>query len=205
VTLSFHASVARVSATRVIDFAVSSGFGFFLPILTFLFLDARSVGELRTSQNFLSLGSIFATAFYYSALKGENDKEMSKMTYFLPSSILLGLLGFLFFFISPSILKQMFGPYFFESLPLTLLLLVALVPTIRVFRMNAILVNSKEFNSLFKIHIISLVVLAFGSSLGFPFFGVTSFGIFTILCGVLELYLTKKLLKKGNNGYKAIY
>lgn len=196
-SLDLHASVALVSVTRMIDFAVSSGFGFFLPILTFLFLDASSVGELRTSQNFLSLGNIFASAFYYSVLKSENIKEIPKIAYLLPSLILLSFLGVLTFCISPSNLKQMFGPFFYESLPLTCLLIIALVPTIWVLRINAILVNLREFSSLFKIHFISLLVLAFGSSLGFPFFGITSFGIFTIVCALLEMYLTHNLLKKG--------
>ena len=196
ISLDFHASMALVSVTRIIDFAVGSGFGFFVPILTFLFLDASSIGEIRTSQNFLSLGNIFTSAFYYSALRGENRKEIPKINYFLPSTIMLGLLGVLAFFVSPFFLQQMFGPYFYESLPLTLLLIVALVPTIWVLRINAILVNLKEFGSLFKIHVISLLLLAIGSSIGFPFFGVTSFGIFTILCALLEMYLANSLLKK---------
>jgi hypothetical protein len=196
--LGLHTSMQLVSVTRIIDFTVSSGFGFLMPVVTYLLLDANSVGELRTSQSFLSLGSVFASAFYYSALQEKSTKETPKITYLIPVLVLLGLLGSLVTFAPPSILMQIFGPYFYESLPLTWLLTVALVPTLWVSRNNAVLVKSKNFGSLLKIHYVTLLVLASGSSLGFLFFGLSSFGIFTIICAILELILTRRVIRTHN-------
>lgn len=201
--LGFSSSLKQMNASRAIDFVISSGFGFLLPILTFLFLDAKSVGELRTSQNLLSLGSIFASAYYYSTLKSDTEKEEHKLAYYLPSVLLLVLLTFLTFFISPPLLKQLLGPYFFDSLPLTFLLIIALVPTIRVFKMNALLIKTKNFKSLLKVHLISLVFLAFGTCLGFLFIGIISFGLFSIFAAMLEMFLIRKLLERGSNDFKA--
>ena len=193
--LDLQASMALVSMTRVLDFFISSGFGFILPLVTFIFLDAISVGSLRTSQNFLSLGSVFAAAFYYSALERENDRKMSKFVYFLPSLILSGILTFMALLASPTILKQIFGPYFFESLPLSFLLIIALVPTIWASTIYAALVKMKAYSSILKIHLLSLPFLAIGSSVGFRYFGVKSFGFFSIFCALLELLLAFRIFR----------
>jgi len=195
VSLNLKESIALFNFTRFIDFAINSGFGFFLPLLTFIFLNADAVGALRTSQNFLTLGSMFASALYYSALMGENVRKIPKVMFFIPSLILSGLVTILTFFVSPSVVGRMFGPYFYESVPLTLLLVVALVPTIWVFTMNAVLVNAKEFRFLFKTHSVSLIFLAFGSSIGFYFFGIIAYGFFAVFCAAVEAYYIKRFLK----------
>ncbi len=193
--MNFRNSLRLVSATRLLDFAVSSGFGFLLPFLTYLILDEESVGELRTSQNFLSLANIFTSAIYYSTLKSQSDSKMHNSLYFLPSLVLIGILGTFTFFVPSRLSTEILGPYFKDSIILTLLLIICLVPALWVFRMNAILVNLKEFDGLFKIHTFSLILLACGSLFGFHYFGVISFGIFTFLASIVEILLIRRLLK----------
>lgn len=194
-SLNLKESIALFNFTRFIDFAINSGFGFFLPLLTFILLNANAVGALRTSQNFLALSSIFTSGFYYSALMGENVRKIPKVMFFVPSLILSGVVTILTLFVSPSVVGRMFGPYFYESIPLTLLLIVALVPTIWASTMNAVLVNSKEFRFLLKTHSVSLIFLALGSSIGFYFFGIIAYGFFAVFCAVVEAYFIKRFLK----------
>ena len=194
VILNLRSSLALFNLTRFFDFTINSGFGFFLPLLTFIFLNANAVGALRTSQNILTLGSIFTSAFYYSTIMGQDVKKIPKLLYFVPSLILFGLLFVLIVFVPPSFVEQVFGPFFYESIPLTILLIVALVPTIWVSTMYAVLVNSKDFRFLFKTHSISLMFLSVGSSAGFFFFGVEAYGFFAIFCVMLEAFLIVRFL-----------
>lgn len=193
--LNINDSRKLVSLTRVLDFAVTSGFGFLVPLITYVLLDANSVGILRTSQNILSLGSVFTSALYYSTLQSENIERISKFTYFVPTFLMMSLLIIITFSVPPLILEQIFGPYFFDSLPLTVLLLLALVPTIWSMRICALLVKLKKYRLIFKIHVQSLVILALGSSAGFYFFGIESFGIFSFFSALYEMLLMIKFLK----------
>jgi hypothetical protein len=187
-----------VSFTRMSDFAISSGFGFLLPLLTIVCLDSTSVGVLRTSQNFLNLGSIFTAAFYYSALQNRANETHFKISYIFPSLVLIGTLFVFEIFVSKNISNQIFGPYFQDSYLLTCTLIVALVPTIWVSTLNGILASKKEFSALFRIHVISLFVLAVGSTTGFFVFGLNSFGLVTLFCSFLEYFLVRKALKVQN-------
>jgi hypothetical protein len=187
-----------MNITRIFDFIIASGFGFFLPLLTIACLDSKSVGVLRTSQNFLNLGSIFTAAFYYSALQNRKHDTHFKTSYVFPSLLLIGTLFAFKFFGSKNILNQIFGPYFQDSLLLTCTLIVALIPNIWVSTLNGILSSRKEFVTLFRIHCISLFVLALGTSTGFLIFGLNSFGLVTIFCLFLEFFLMRKALKVQN-------
>jgi len=187
-----------VNFTRMLDFAISSGFGFFLPLLTIICLDSTSVGVLRTSQNFLNLGSIFTAAFYYSALQTRTRETQFKISYVFPSLFLIGALFAVEIFASKKISNQIFGPYFQDSFLLSCTLIVALVPTIWVSTLNGILSSKKEFGTLLRIHSVSLLVLAIGSTSGFLIFGLNSFGLVTFFCSLLEFFLIKKALKVKN-------
>jgi hypothetical protein len=180
------------------DFAIGSGFGFFLPLLTIVCLDSTSVGILRTSQNFLNLGSIFTAAFYYSALQNRTHDSHFKISFVFPSLLLICTLFAFETLVSKSILNQIFGPYFQDSLLLTCILIVALVPTIWVSTLNGILSSRKEFGTLLRIHSISFLILALGSLVGFLIFGLNSFGLITFFCSVLEFFLMRKALKVQN-------
>ena len=193
--LNLEDSRRLFSLTRALDFAVSSGFGFLIPLITFILLDADSVGILRTSQNFLSLSSVFTSAFYYSTLQSENIEKLPKFTYFVPSLLLMVLLLLITFLDFPKIRTEILGPYFLDSLPLTYLLLLALVPTIWSIRLYALLVKSKKYHLIFKIHVQSLAILALGSTFGFYLFGIESFGIFSLCSALYEMVLVNKYLK----------
>ncbi len=197
--INFKQTISFLNFTRLLDFIISSGFGFFLPLLTVLALDNKSVGILRTSQNFLSLGSIFTAAFYYSSLKETKNISQFRFLYFLPSLILFGLLFCSKLIVSDMVLRQVFGPYFQQSQVLTFLLILALVPTMWVSGLNAIMVKIAEFGTLFKIHLISFSFLACGSLGGFQFLGIESFGLVTILCACLEIFLVKRTLRSRND------
>jgi hypothetical protein len=196
--ISFKDTLNLINFTRMLDFAIGSGFGFMLPLLTIACLDSTSVGVLRTSQSFLSLGSVFTAAFYYSALQKSTHEIQFKISYALPSSLLIGILLFFELFVSDTVVKQILGPYFQDSLILTFLLIVSLVPTIWVSHLTGILIFKKEFSTLFEIHSISLIVLSFGSLTGFFTFGLESFGLVTIFCSFLEYFLLRRALQVRN-------
>jgi hypothetical protein len=195
--LNFNATFKLFSFKRFVDFVVGSGYGFFLPSLVFVFLDARSVGELRTSQNFLSLGSIFTSAVYYSTLGSKNTKVSSKAVYLVPSLTLFATLIIFNYFVPSGIVYQIFGPYFYDSLTLTVFLILSLVPTIWVSQKSALLVKAKEFNSLLRLHIISLATTVIISSCGFLVFGIYSYGITILFVSIFEVFLLNKLLRKS--------
>ena len=192
-------TVSHMNLTRLSDFVVNSGFGFILPLLTVLILDQKSVGILRTSQNFLNLGSIFTAAFYYSSLRENKVTSYFKISYFLPSLILIGIVLFSDLIVNENVSRQIFGPYFQQSLLLTNLLILALVPTMWVSRLNAIMVKTRKYSSLFRIHLISLSVLAISSIGGFFFFGIEAFGLGTIFCSCLEIILVRRTLRSKSD------
>ena len=195
--LSLAQTFALTSWTRIADFSLSSSFGFFLPFITLILLGDKFVGILRTSQNFLSIGSIFTFAFYYSRLKSESSKETSAWSYLFPSLSLLLVFSSLKFLAPKALVFKVFGPYFYESGSLTLFLIVALVPSMLAANQNAQLVNQREFGSLLRIHFFSSLFLALGSCIGFYFLGIISFGIFSLLSSCFEAYFIKKVLN-GN-------
>lgn len=179
--------------SRLLDFSLSSGFGFLLPSLVFIFLDSSSVGELRTSQNFLSLANIFTASIYYSTLTTKNTKKIPWISNFIPSFILLLLLAMIEVFLSPSITYDLFGPFFYDSIPLTLILILALAPIIWNSRECAILVRAKRYKDLLVVHSTSLITLATGSCVGFQIFGVKSYGIFITISNIVEMLLIRRL------------
>ena len=184
--------------SRLLDFFLTSGFGFLLPLLVFIFLDSSSVGELRTSQNFLSLGNIFTASIYYSALNAKSSEEIHWTSYFIPSFVLLILLAIIELFAAPSMVHRFFGPFFNESIFLTLILITALVPITWNSRESAKLVKAKRFKSLLGVHSISLIVLATGSCIGFDIIGVASYGIFVIVSNIVEMTLIYRIKRNLN-------
>ena len=193
--LKINQMIKLFNLSRLVDFFVSSGFGFLLPLITLILLDQKSVGVLRTSQNFLNLGSIFTAAYYYSILANNNRTNFSKYFHFLPSILLFIILLISDNYVQKSTISQIFGPYFHESLNLTILLIIALIPSIFASTLNAFLINMKKFKELLRIHVFSVFVLAVGSIIGFVFIGVTAFGLFSIISASLEIFLIRKKLE----------
>jgi hypothetical protein len=185
-----------VNLTRCLDFTISSGFGFLLPLIAAVILNNKSVGILRTSQNFLSIGSVFTSAVYYSSLRTNAKKSLPRYFVFGPSIILFIFLGSLNSLFDKHFQELLFGPYFRDSLQLTILLVLALIPNIIASNLNANLVSLGLFKPLIRIHISVLLLLALGSLWGFKFYDVRAFGVFSILAGSLEVILIRKLLEE---------
>jgi hypothetical protein len=101
-------------------------------------------------------------------------------------------------FLAPSIVSRLFGPFYYKAIPLTLTLIVALVPIIWNSRESAKLVNAKRYKSLLRVHSISLIVLATGACIGFEIIGVASYGIFVIVSNVVEMTLIRKMKRNLN-------
>ena len=187
-------TLRRVNLIRGLDFTISSGFGFLLPLIAAVILSNSSVGILRTSQNFLSVGSVFTSAVYYSSLQKSSRRKVPNYFIFGPSIILFLILASLNSFLSRHFQNLLFGPYFKDSVVLTSLLIVALIPNIFASNLNASIVSLGLFKPLMKIHLVVLLLLALGSIFGFMFYDIRAFGFFSVLAGTLEVFLTRKLL-----------
>ncbi len=184
------------SFSRFLDFTLNSGFGFLLPFLVYIFLDSPSVGELRTSQSFLSLGNIFTASMYYSTLDSNKSTKVHWSNVFVPSVILLATLAVIYLFLTPTIVNDLFGPFFYDSIFLTIILIVALAPIMWNSRESAKLVKAQKYKLLLGIHFISLLTLAFGSCFGFLIFGILAYGVFTVVSNLVEIFLVHKVKRK---------
>jgi hypothetical protein len=183
------------SWSRFWDFTLASGFGFVLPLITFIVLDSVSVGILRTSQNFLALGSIFTAALYYSSLeKSVIDSKLTRIC-FLPSLVLLALLSLLYFYSNQLFIQDFFGPYFDASLQLSFFLILALIPGMWVINLNVIMLKLKLNLLLLKVHMLTLTFLSGITLLGYLVLGISAFGIATFVTLLLEGLALFRILK----------
>jgi hypothetical protein len=183
------------SWSRFWDFTLASGFGFVLPLITLIVLDSVSVGILRTSQNFLALGSIFTASMYYSSLeKRVINLKFTKM-YLTPSFFLLLLLSLLNFHSDQIYIQDLFGPFFESSLHLSVFLILALIPGMWVANLNVIMVKYDLNVLLLKVHIVTLAFLSGMTLLGYLILGISAFGIATFISLLLEGLVLFRILK----------
>lgn len=185
--------------SRFFDFSLVSGFGFLLPLITFIVLDSLSVGILRTSQNFLALANVFITSYYYSALQNRISQVKFKISYLIPSSIMCIILGIINYYPNSRLIEQVFGPYIYSSNMLTILLIIALVPAIWVVNLNVYIIKLKLYKFLLNLHIYTLLFFASLTILGYKIIGINAFGITTILSSILEAFILHKFIKVHND------
>lgn len=185
--------------SRFLDFSLVSGFGFLLPLITFIVLDSLSVGILRTSQNFLALANLFTASYYYSALQNRSLQVKFKISYLIPSSIMSIILVMINYYPNSLLIEQVFGPYIYSSNMLTVLLIIALVPTIWVVNLNVYIIKLKLYKFLLNLHIYTLLFFALSTILGYKFIGINAFGITTILSSILEAFILNRFIKVHND------
>ena len=184
--------------SRFFDFSLVSGYGFLLPLITFLVLDSLSVGILRTSQNYLAIANLFTTSFYYSALQDKIVKIKFNISYLFPSFIMSIILILINYYPNRDLIEKVFGPYIYSSNILISLLIIGLVPTIWVLNLNVYLIKLKLFKFLLNLHICILLFFATSTIIGYKIFGVNAFGIAAIFSSILEVYILSKFIKGLN-------
>jgi hypothetical protein len=186
------------SWSRFLDFSLVSGFGFLLPLITFIVLDSLSVGILRTSQNYLAIANLFTASYYYSALQNTILQVKFNISYLFPSSIMSIILVIINYYPNRSLIEKVFGPYIYSSNILTSLLIIALVPTIWVVNLNVYLIKLKLYKFLLNLHICTLLFFAISTILGYRIIGINAFGIATILSSILEVFILTRFIKVHN-------
>ncbi|MHA1751265.1 MAG: oligosaccharide flippase family protein, partial [Candidatus Helarchaeota archaeon] len=164
-----------------------------------------SVGYYSVSQNIVNIPTQFAISINQSALPSstkfiDNEKirryfsESIKYTSFL----LIPLCTTLIILTEPSILL-IYGPDFYNSINITQIYLIAIIPLNIFYISNGLLISLKKNWKIFKNIIISVIITVIGCTLTINYLNIYSAVIFIILGNyistILSYYDLNKIIK----------
>ena len=176
------------------DLVLTSFIGFISPVIVLIVIDAQAVAVLRTSQNILSIANVFTTSIYYSAFNERNKDFRFRRLYMMPT-LFISSFVFILDNISTSVSTALFGPYFQDSVALTLALAINLSFTIWASVQVVQLTKLKLYREILHVHvlitisniIITVFLMSTLSILGFALAGMT--------VNILELLLLRKKIR----------
>jgi len=188
--LSFRSS--RFNLHKLQDLVLTSLIGFISPIVVLIIIDAQAVAVLRTSQNILSIANIFTTSIYYGALSERNQDFRFRWLYVTPTIFISSFV--LMLTVNPkSSLTLFFGPYFQDSVTLTLLMALNLAFSIWTSVQVVHLTKLRLYKEILHVHIWIAIINILSIVILLSIVGILGFALVGIIINILEVNL---LLKK---------
>ena len=188
--LSFRSSSFNLHKLQ--DLVLTSLIGFISPIVVFIIIDAQAVAVLRTSQNILSIANIFTTSIYYGALSERNQDFRFRWLYVTPTIFISSFV--LMLTVNPkSSLTLFFGPYFQDSVTLTLLMALNLAFSIWTSVQVVHLTKLRLYKEILHVHLWVAIINILSIIILLSIVGILGFALAGIIINILEVIL---LLKK---------
>lgn len=118
-----------INGFKFFEFILASSVGFIAPFLVYKLVGPETLLELRTAQNFLSLGNLFVLIVYYTQtqrLSHSNAKSVA--VYATIPSIILFCIFLVQWNFNRSLFQMIWGPYFYKVGIEIIILIVSLTP-----------------------------------------------------------------------------